>query len=105
MITLNSLPSMFTTFSPGHKATNVVLDKIYMAWLFWAVMLQFRLYAMCIYMILCKLYGPRSDCYFMAIWEQTNQGSLCELPYDQVRVYILYAAAVKTGNSFRTKYE
>ena len=33
------------------------------------------LYAMCIYMVLCKHYWTRSDCYFMVIWEQPNQGS------------------------------
>ena len=56
-----------------------------------AVMLQFHLNAVYIkfYVILfvllsltffltlpyCKHYGPRSDCSFMVIWEQPNQGS------------------------------
>ena len=66
------------------------------------VVLQFQLYAMCIYMILCKHYGTRSDCYFMVILEPPNQGLYCELPYDQVQLDILYAADVKTDNSFRT---
>ena len=60
------------------------------------VMLQFHLYTMYIYMLLCKHYGSRSDCYFTVIWEQPNQGSQCELPYDQVQFDILYAADVKT---------
>ena len=69
-------------------------------------MLQFHLYAMCIYMVLFKYYGTRSDCYFMVIWEQPNQGSKCELPYDQVQLDILlYAPDVKADKSFRIKYK
>ena len=41
----------------------------------------------------------------MVIWKQPNQGSLCELPYDQVQLGVLYAADVKTDNSFRTEYK
>ena len=60
---------------------------------------------MCIYMVLCKHYGTRSDWYFMVIWEQPNQGSKCELSYDQVQLDILFAPDVKTDNSFRMKYK
>ena len=60
---------------------------------------------MYIYMVLCKHYGTRSDCYFMVLRELPYQGSYCELPYDQVQLDILYAADVKTDNSFRTKYK
>ena len=41
----------------------------------------------------------------MVIWEQPNRGSQSEVPYDQVQLDILYAADVKTDNSFRTKYK
>ena len=40
-----------------------------------AVMLQYHLYAMCIYMVLCKHNGTQLDCYFMVIWEQPKKGS------------------------------
>ena len=76
-----------------------------MFWLFLVIMLEFHLYAMCIYMVLCKHYGTRPDCYFMVIWELLNQGSKCELPYDLVQLDILYAADVKKDNSFGTKYK
>ena len=54
MIWINSHPNMSTAFSPGCKATNQK-NKICMAWPFWAVMLQFHLYAVCIYVILFVL--------------------------------------------------
>ena len=69
MITINRHPSMSTALSPGHKATNLI-DKVCMVWLFLDVMLQFHLYVMCIYMVLCKHYGTQSDCYFIVIWKQ-----------------------------------
>ena len=40
----------------------------------------------------------------MVIWEQPNQGSQSELPYDQVHLNILYTVDMKADHIFRTKY-
>ena len=93
---------MICSFSPGHDATNQI-DKYAWFGCFGSKCCNF-ICAMCIYMILCKHYGARSDCYFMVIWEQPNQPySKCELPFDQVLLDISYAEDMKTDNSFRAK--
>ena len=73
MIRINSHPSMSTALSPGHKATNQIDNMHGLAVLGHNVavssLCNVHLYG------LCKHYGTRSDCYFIIIWEQPNQGS------------------------------
>ena len=71
VIRINCHPNMSTTSNNENKATNYI-DKICMVLPFWAVTLQFHLYLM---LPKCNLYGPRSDCSFMVIWEQPAQVS------------------------------
>ena len=71
VIRINSHPSMSTTLSPGHNATNQIHKY---AWSGCNVAIS-SVRKVHLYMVLCKHYGARSGCYFIVIWEQPYQGS------------------------------